>query len=107
MLEIEGDSAKAKHDLDEGAELVRVQLPAVFTTQQGLNEPRYPTLPGIMKAKRKEIKKVNLSATSKVEVTEQTIQERSRLNRMLDGSKDPAGAAGELVKLLHEEAKVI
>jgi electron transfer flavoprotein beta subunit len=107
MLEIEGDSAKAKHDLDEGAELVRVQLPAVFTTQQGLNEPRYPTLPGIMKAKRKEIKKVNLSTTSKVEVTEQTIQERSRLNRMLDGSKDPAGAAGELVKLLHEEAKVI
>lgn len=107
LLEIEGHKAKAKHDLDEGAELVRVQLPAVFTTQQGLNEPRYPTLPGIMKAKRKEIKKVPLSAASKVEVTEQTIQERTRLNKVIDGTKDPAAAASELVKLLHEEAKVI
>jgi len=106
LMEIEGNSAKARHDLDEGAELVRVQLPAVFTTQQGLNEPRYPTLPGIMKAKRKEIKKVPLSASSKVEVTEQTIQERQRLNKILD-SKDPVAAASELVKLLHEEAKVI
>lgn len=106
-VEVEGATAKAKHDLDDGAELVRVQLPAVFTTQQGLNEPRYPTLPGIMKAKRKEMKKVSISAVSKVEISEQTIQERSRLNKMLDGSKDPAGAAAELVKLLHEEAKVI
>lgn len=107
LLEIEGDQAKAKHDLDEGAELVRVKLPAVFTTQQGLNEPRYPTLPGIMKAKRKEIKKLPSGASSKVDVLEQTIQERSRLNKLLDGTKDPAAAAAELVKLLHEEAKVI
>jgi len=52
-LELEGDTAKAKHDLDEGAEWVRVRLPAVFTTQQGLNEPRYPTLPGIMRPRRR------------------------------------------------------
>ncbi|MDX2004361.1 MAG: electron transfer flavoprotein subunit beta/FixA family protein [Meiothermus sp.] len=106
-LEVESEaSAKARHDLDEGAEVVRVALPAVFTSQQGLNEPRYPTLPGIMKAKRKELKKVSLEAASKVEISEQTIQERSRLNRVLDG-KDPVAAANELVRLLHEEAKVI
>jgi len=107
MIELEGQThAKARHDLDEGAELVRVPLPAVFTSQQGLNEPRYPTLPGIMKAKRKELKKIPVSATSKVEILEQTIQEKSRLNKMIDG-KDPVAAAHELVRLLHEEAKVI
>jgi electron transfer flavoprotein beta subunit len=107
QIELEGQThAKARHDLDEGAELVRVALPAVFTTQQGINEPRYPTLPGIMKAKRKELKKLPLSISSKVEVLEQTIQERSRLNKIIDG-KDPVAAASELVRLLHQEAKVI
>ncbi|GEM86732.1 electron transfer flavoprotein subunit beta/FixA family protein [Meiothermus granaticius] len=108
QLELEGETqAKAKHDLDEGAELVRVPLPAVFTSQQGLNEPRYPTLPGIMKAKKKELRKVPLSVQSKVEVLEQTIQERQRLNQVIDGSKDPVAAANQLIRLLHEEAKVI
>ncbi|MCL5964823.1 MAG: electron transfer flavoprotein subunit beta/FixA family protein [Deinococcus sp.] len=106
-LALEAGKAKAKHDLDEGAELVSVTLPAVFTAQQGLNEPRYPTLPGIMKAKKKEIRKVPLAASSKVEVLEQAIQERQRLNKILDGTKDPAAAASELVRLLHEEAKVV
>ncbi|MER3555537.1 MAG: electron transfer flavoprotein subunit beta [Meiothermus sp.] len=107
-IELEGEThAKAKHDLDEGQEIVRVALPAVFTSQQGLNEPRYPTLPGIMKAKKKEIRKVPLSVGSKVEVLEQTIQERSRLGKVIDGTKDPVSAANELVRLLHEEAKVI
>lgn len=106
-LEGEGASAKAKHDLDEGAEVVRVKLPALFTTQQGLNEPRYPTLPGIMKAKKKEIRKVPIAFEGKVEVLEQTIQERQRLGKIIDGTKDPVAAANELVRLLHEEAKVI
>ncbi|WP_018112362.1 electron transfer flavoprotein subunit beta/FixA family protein [Thermus igniterrae] len=105
-LELEGETAKAKHDLDEGAEWVRVRLPAVFTTQQGLNEPRYPTLPGIMKAKKKEIRKVQVSLSPKVELLSEEIQEKARLGKVLDG-KDPAQAAEELVRLLHEEAKVI
>ncbi|GAB5601693.1 electron transfer flavoprotein subunit beta/FixA family protein [Thermus sp. FJN-A] len=105
-IELEGDTAKAKHDLDEGAEWVRVRLPAVFTTQQGLNEPRYPTLPGIMKAKKKEIRKVQASLTPKVTLISEEIQEKARLGKILDG-KDPVAAAEELVRLLHEEAKVI
>ncbi|TBH20959.1 electron transfer flavoprotein subunit beta/FixA family protein [Thermus thermamylovorans] len=105
-LELEGETARAKHDLDEGAEWVRVPLPAVFTTQQGLNEPRYPTLPGIMRAKKKEIKKVAFQGTAKVEVLEESIQEKARLGKILDG-KDPVAAAEELVRLLREEAKVI
>ena len=105
-LELEGDTAKAKHDLDEGAEWVRVRLPAVFTTQQGLNEPRYPTLPGIMKAKKKEIRKVQASLTPKVTLISEEIQEKARLGKILDG-KDPVAAAEERGRLLHEEAKVI
>ncbi|AFV76538.1 electron transfer flavoprotein, beta subunit [Thermus oshimai JL-2] len=105
-LELEGETARAKHDLDEGAEWVRVRLPAVFTTQQGLNEPRYPTLPGIMKAKKKEIRKVAAQVSPKVALLEESIQEKARLGKILDG-KDPVAAAEELVRLLHEEAKVI
>ncbi|MGC8876741.1 electron transfer flavoprotein subunit beta/FixA family protein [Thermus sp.] len=105
-LELEGETARAKHDLDEGAEWVRVRLPALFTTQQGLNEPRYPTLPGIMKAKKKEIRKVQASLAPKVVLLSEEIQEKSRLGKILDG-KDPVAAAEELVRLLHEEAKVI
>lgn len=105
-IELEGENARGKHDLDEGGEWVRVRLPAVFTTQQGLNEPRYPTLPGIMKAKKKEIKKVAFQGNSRVEILEESIQEKARLQRILDG-KDPVAAAEELVRLLHEEAKVI
>jgi electron transfer flavoprotein beta subunit len=105
-LELEGDTARAKHDLDEGAEWVRVRLPALFTTQQGLNEPRYPTLPGIMKAKKKEIRKVQAEVRPKVVLLSEEIQEKARLGRILDG-KDPVAAAEELVRLLHEEAKVI
>jgi electron transfer flavoprotein beta subunit len=105
-IELEGDTARAKHDLDEGAEWVRVRLPALFTTQQGLNEPRYPTLPGIMKAKKKEVRKVQAEVKPKVVPLSEEIQEKARLGRILDG-KDPVAAEEELVRLLHEEAKVI
>ena len=81
----------------------------MITTQQGLNEPRYPTLPNIMKAKRKELKKLSLDdvggAAAKTQVLGQAIQVKERLNKVLDG--DPADAAKELARLLHEEAKAI
>ncbi len=46
-------TARAERDVEGTTETVEVQLPALFTAQQGLNEPRYPSLPGIMKAKKK------------------------------------------------------
>jgi len=52
-LRLEGGELVAVHDVDDGSEAWRAPLPAVVTTQQGLNEPRYPTLPNIMKARRK------------------------------------------------------
>jgi electron transfer flavoprotein beta subunit len=109
-LELNGTLVEATHDVDDGKETVSVKLPAVITTQQGLNEPRYPTLPNIMKAKSKPLEKKSLSdfgvGSSKVSVVSQEIQERARLGKLIDG-KDAVAAAEQLVRLLHDEAKVI
>lgn len=108
-LTVSGSDLTVRHDSDDGSEELRLSLPAVITTQQGLNEPRYPTLPNIMKAKRKELAKRQLSefesATPRTESVTQTIQTRPRAGTMVSG--EPAEAARELVRLLREEAKVI
>jgi electron transfer flavoprotein beta subunit len=112
-LEVADGTLTVTHDSDEGSEDLILPLPAVVTTQQGLNEPRYPTLPNIMKAKRKELKKLTLDemgddmggAATKTKVLAEEIQARSRRNKVLEG--DPAQAAQDLVKLLRDEAKVL
>ncbi len=104
-----GDTLTGRHDVDDGNESFRATLPAVVTTQQGLNEPRYPTLPNIMKAKRKELRKDDLATYGvqpRVRVVGSEIQTRARLNRMIDG-KDPQAAAEQLLDLLRNEAKVL
>lgn len=108
-LEVAGGELRVRHDVDDGVEELTLALPAVVTTQQGLNEPRYPTLPNIMKAKRKELAVRDLSAygapAARVRVVSQEIQVRPRLNKVVGG--DPAEAAREVAKLLRTEAKVI
>lgn len=108
-LELAGNTLSGKHDSDEGSENFTVQLPAVVTTQQGLNEPRYPTLPNIMKAKKKELRIVSLdqfNITPKLRFVSVEIQVKNRLNKVLDG-KDVHLAASQLVDLLRNEARVI
>jgi electron transfer flavoprotein beta subunit len=58
-LVIEGDAALVTREVDGGLETIKIKLPAVITTDLRLNEPRYPSLPNIMKAKKKplEVKK--------------------------------------------------
>jgi electron transfer flavoprotein beta subunit len=93
-----------------------MSLPAMVTCDKGLNEPRYASLPGIMKAKKKEIRKVTLadlplkpeqvgaagSATRLVKY--HSLPERPPV-KMIQG--DSAAQAKELARLLREEAKVI
>jgi electron transfer flavoprotein beta subunit len=91
-------------------------LPAVVTCEKGLNEPRYASLPGIMKAKKKEIRKVALAglplkadqvgaAGSLTRLVKyHSLPERPPV-KMITG--DAAAQAKELVRLLREEAKVI
>lgn len=108
-LEFAGGSITVVHDSDEVSETLTLPLPAVVTTQQGLNDPRYPTLPNIMKAKRKELKKLSPDdlggAAAKTVVISEEIQSRNRLNKVLTG--DPAEAAAQLAQLLRDEAKVL
>lgn len=108
-LHIQGDTLTGRHDIDGGNESFEAGLPAVITTQQGLNEPRYPTLPNIMKAKRKEMRKDSLDSYGVQPMTKlvgSEIQVRARLNKVIDG-KDPRVAAEQLLDLLRNEAKVI
>ena len=108
-LDIEGGNVRVTHDADDGAETLSLPLPAVITTQQGLNEPRYPTLPNIMKAKRKTLKKLGLAelggATARTRVLNEEVQIRERRNRILDGAADEV--ARQLARLLRDEAKVV
>ena len=108
-LELKGTTLTGKHDADEGSETFTLELPAVITTQQGLNEPRYPTLPNIMKSKKKELRKESLdqfNVTPKVKFVSAEIQVKNRINKILDG-KDAPAAAAQLVDLLRNEARVI
>ena len=108
-LELSGSHANVTHDSDEGSEELTLPLPLIITTQQGLNEPRYPTLPNIMKAKRKELKKLSLDevggAEPKTAVIKEEIQVRERRQHMIEGGA--AEAARKLAKVLREEEKVL
>lgn len=108
-LEIHGQTLTGKHDTDNGVEMFSVDLPAVITTQQGLNEPRYPTVPNIMRAKKKELRSEPLEqfeVSPKLKLVGADVQAKVRLHKIIDG-KDPDAAAGELVQLLRNEARVI
>ena len=54
-ITITGDSAEVAREVDSGTEVINVKLPAVVTTDLRMNEPRYPTLPNIMKARAKPL----------------------------------------------------
>ena len=68
-ITIDGAKATVKREVDGGIETVETELPAVITADLRLNEPRYASLPGIMKAKKKEIKKIPIADTG-VDITQ-------------------------------------
>lgn len=59
-LEIEGDHVNIVRDVEGDSEIIETSLPLLATAQQGLNDPRYPSLPGIMKAKKKPLEELEL-----------------------------------------------
>ena len=108
-LTLQDGTLSGKHDVDAGSESFAMPLPAVITTQQGLNEPRYPTLPNIMKAKKKELRRMPLESfavSAKLRVLSAEVQVKERRRKILDG-KDAPAAAAQLVALLRDDAKVI
>jgi electron transfer flavoprotein beta subunit len=104
-LEIMNGSAIAEREIEGGKEKVQATLPAVFTAQKGLNEPRYPSLKGIMAAKSKPIEeKVPAVAQPKVEIIALRKPPSKSAGKIVGTD---VGAVAELVRLLHEEARVI
>jgi electron transfer flavoprotein beta subunit len=102
---IEGDTAKVTREVDGGLETVEISLPAVVTTDLRLNEPRYATLPNIMKAKKKPLDTVK-PADLGVDVAP-----RMTTLKVVEPPKRQAGIrvadVAELVAKLKNEAKVI
>jgi electron transfer flavoprotein beta subunit len=91
--------------------MLEMPLPALIAAQKGLNEPRYASLPNIMKAKKKEVKSLK-AADVGVSDSDQKIRYKNlqlpppkQAGKKIAG--DPAAQAKELVRLLHEEAKVV
>src|SRR5687767_14529712 len=104
-LEIEGEKAQVTREVDGGLETISIKLPAVVTTDLRLNEPRYVTLPNIMKAKKKTLENLKPEALG-VDVTP-----RLTTVKVIEPSKRKSGMKvadiKALVDKLRNEAKVI
>lgn len=104
-VKVDGDKLTVTREVDGGLETINITLPAVITTDLRLNEPRYVTLPNIMKAKKKPLEILTPEALG-VDVTPRLIT--------LKVAEPPARKAGikvpdvkALVDKLKNEAKVI
>jgi electron transfer flavoprotein beta subunit len=112
-LKIEGDKVYVTRDVEGDEEKIETSLPLLVTAQQGLNEPRYPSLPGIMKAKKKPLDELELDdldldeddVEPKTKTIEVFLPPQKEAGKILEG--DLADQVKELVQLLHKEAKVI
>lgn len=112
-LDVDGNKAIIVRDVEGDSEVVETSLPLLVTAQQGLNEPRYPSLPGIMKAKKKPLEELELDdldideddAQAKTKTLEIYLPPTKGTGKILAG--ELSDQAKELVKLLQTEAKVI
>ena len=104
-LNLEGDKASVTREVDGGLETISIKLPAVVTTDLRLNEPRYVTLPNIMKAKKKPLEVIKPDALG-VDITP-----RLKTLKVEEPAKRSAGVkvadVQELIAKLKNEARVI
>ncbi|MDP2301205.1 MAG: electron transfer flavoprotein subunit beta/FixA family protein [Ignavibacteria bacterium] len=104
-FDINGNEIRAEREIEGGREVVQTTLPAVITTQKGLNDPRYASLKGIMTAKKKVIAEKSITADpNRVELVTLKSPQPKNPGRIIGTD---ASAVPELVRLLKEEAKVI
>jgi len=104
-VEVEGDKVKVEREIDGGAQTVALNLPAIVTTDLRLNEPRYASLPNIMKAKKKPLETLTPDALGvAVSSTVKTLKVEAPAARSA-GVK--VKSVAELVEKLKNEAKVI
>jgi electron transfer flavoprotein beta subunit len=104
-MELEGAVVVAHREIEGGVEVVEAPMPAVVTVTKGEHEPRYPSLKGIMAAKRKPLEEKDAGlADSRVTVKALAYPPERPAGRIVGNG---AEAVPELVRLLQEEAKVI
>lgn len=107
----ENSLTTVEREIEGGArEILELTGPCLIACTKGLNTPRYASLPGIMKAKKKPIKELTLSAlnvvsAAKIRLSDYKLPDEKPKGQILSG--DPAEQAKQLVNLLHEQAKVI
>jgi electron transfer flavoprotein beta subunit len=104
-LAADGKSAQVTREVDGGLETLEVPLPAVVTADLRLNEPRYASLPGIMKARKKELKEIpvaelGVDTAPRVKTIKLEAPPKRQAGRKVESVQD-------LVRVLHDEAKVI
>ncbi|MCA9231071.1 MAG: electron transfer flavoprotein subunit beta/FixA family protein [Planctomycetales bacterium] len=110
-IELGEGEVTASREADGQTEVLTAKLPALVTTDKGINKPRYPTLPNIMKAKKKPLTIKSLSdlgiaaPTPKVKVVAHTLRPAKQGAKIFAGT--PAEAAAQLAEALRNEAKVI
>ncbi len=113
--EINDGTIRCHRTVEGGTVVLESPLPMLFTTQRGLNEPRYASLPGVMKAKKKPLDTKSLAdlgldagdfSPPLVSIQAMRRPPERTGGRIIEGD-DAAAKAAELVRLLHEEAKVI
>ena len=104
-LTIEGDKLTVTREIDGGLETLSLDLPAVITTDLRLNEPRYASLPNIMKARKKPIETIKPDALGVDPAPRLKLVKVSEPPKRQAGMK--VGSVAELVAKLRTEAKVI
>jgi electron transfer flavoprotein beta subunit len=113
----DGKSLKANRPIEGQTLVIETPLPVLLTAQKGLNEPRYASLPGIMKAKKKPLEEKALADLGldagdfgeggrKVKIIEMVPPPAREAGKIVEG-ETPQEKSAELAKLLHEEAKLI
>lgn len=106
-----GENIVVERDADGGSrEVMQMQAPAVVAANKGLNMPRYASLPGIMKAKKKTIKEIDggtllAGSNNKLKVTSMEMPPEKPAVKLLTG--DAAAQSAALVNALRNEAKVL
>ncbi len=111
-FELDGSTATVQREIEGGHYTLEVPVPALFTIEKGINTPRYPTLPNIMKAKKKEIKELSLSDIGLsgeeiqpgIEVEGMSLPRQDRLNKILEGDNEER--VQQLLGVLRDEEKV-
>jgi electron transfer flavoprotein beta subunit len=102
---IENNAITAERDIEGGKEVLTCSVPCVISAQKGLNDPRYPKLPDIMKAKSKPIEEIaSCHGSALVSMTSMALPSSKRVGMIVGDSE---AEIASVVTALHEQAKVI